>query len=738
MATVNQITQNIIAQARLLDPNISLEIGTPERKIVEAVAESIASASVDIEVLSGQLYLDELSGARIDSFLSLFGFGRQLGSRATGVVTVSRDSVATYDATIPKGTQFSTRAGNGIPNLIFIATETVVLRANETRALVRVECTTSGTVGNIPAGTIDGLPNSINIPGVSRVVNETATLGGIDTETDEKFKTRFQNTIFRNMAGTSDQHYALALSHPSVSKANVIGPQSRYTEYLQVPAVADQLSVTGPTGPTGPTNPYYPGNTYTTSISSVPYSKYTFSNNYYVAKGTGKNAKFLRPGKDFILNNPASLVNGAIDQSVVGNPVPNITLFGDSTTVDGTLIQFPEEILLFEHTYLSRASRNDWSRNIYNCVDVYVNGELPQAASSEESFPSLSMQFVNDSESVAYYKNYVRAATNETPALGNRLQVLYFQPVVDLIGTSITINETVYFEGTDYYFVKDVSTNGGTVRARDGIEWLASVGTPGSNTFNVDYYFDLAISQLQAVMERSKQITTDVLVHATKYQYFKLYITVMYTPGFTEENVNLQIYSSLLNFFNTQYYGTTIQMSDLLQAIHNTSGVDNVRWTYPAFSIAPIDWSSGSPTVARTSPSAATTITYNSSSKLIQAGDYVEVNIAGPSVSEDVNGIFLVTSDSEVVAGQTYSFSYNSNGDSTISSAINSGTIALNEHKIEVVTKAGVSFSEPIYQDGDFILNDDELPSLPDIANGDALANALVIERKAQNTWETN
>jgi hypothetical protein len=62
----------------------------------------------------------------------------------------------------------------------------------------------------------------------------------------------------------------------------------------------------------------------------------------------------------------------------------------------------------------------------------------------------------------------------------------------------------------------------------------------------------------------------------------------------------------------------------------------------------------------------------------------------------------------------------------------------VDEHKIEVVTKAGASFSEPTYQDGDFILNDDELPSLPDIANGDALTNALVIERKAQNTWETN
>lgn len=684
MATVNQITQSIITQARLIDPNMSLEIGTPERKIVEAVAEAIATASVDIEVLSGQLYLDELAGSRIDSFLSLFGFGRQLGARATGIVTVSRDTVATYDTTIPKGTQFATRQSATVPGLIFVATETVVLRANETRALIRVECTSTGTIGNIPANTIDSLPNSINIPGVSRVTNETATSGGIDVETDEKFKTRFQNTIFRNMAGTTDQYYALALSHPSVTKANVIGPQSKYVEYIQVPSVADALSVTGPTGPTGPTNPYYGGNTYTTSISSVPYSKYTFGNNYYVAKGTGKNARFLRPGKDFILNNPASLVNGAAGQNIIGNPVPNITLFGDSTTVNGETITFPDNIFLFEHTYLSRASRNDWTREIYNCVDIYINGELPQVASSEEAFPSAQMDIVSDPASIAFYRNYIRKATNEYPRIGNRLHVLYFQPVVDLVGDSITISDQTYKEAryvhpfnpakawttvvyrnpadglyykdqaytiageeAHYFLIEDISTNGGTVRARDGIEWFSSVGSPNQDgkTFNVDYVFDLAVSQLQAVMERAKQITTDVLVHSSNYKYFRMYLTIMYTPGFTESNVNLDIYASIQNFFNTQHYGTTIQMSDLLQVIHNTNGVDNVRWTHE--------------------------------------------------------------------------------------------TPGVGEHKIEVVTRYGNSFSTPIYEDSDFILNDDELPALPDIQNGDALSNALVIERKAQNTWDS-
>lgn len=684
MATVNEITQSIITQARLIDPNISLEVGTPERKIVEAVAEAISVASVDIEVLTGQLYLDELAGSRIDSFISLFGFSRQLGARATGIVTVFRDSAGTYDTTIPKGTQFATTANNGIPGLVFVATETVTMRANELRALVRIECTTIGGIGNVPAGAIDSLPNSINIPGVSRVTNEVATSGGIDSESDAELKIRFQNTIFRNMAGTVDQMLAIALSHPAVTKANVIGPQSKYVEYIQVPATPDPTR-----------SPYAPGvDAYTTSISSVPYSKYTYSNNYYVAQGSGKNAKFLKPGKDYILNNPPKFVNGAAGQSIVGNPAPNITFFGDSTSVGGETISYPGNVFFFEHVYLSKASRNNWQRNIYNCVDVYINGEQSQLASSEEAFPSTTMLFKGDSGTATYYKNFRRVATNTFAAIGNRLHVFYFQPMTGIPSGSITINERVYHEAkyvhpddttkawttkvyhkttvsgpadpypagyyqdraftipgveAHYFVVEDISTNRGTVRARNGIEWLSTVSEAEGALFNVDYNYNLAVWQLQAVAEKAKQITTDVLIHSSDYKYLRLYLTIMYVPGFTEENVNKQIYDSVAALFATQYYGTTIQMSDILQAVHNTSGVDNVRWTYQT------------PVNDATNP----------------------------------------------------------------------------QHKIEAVTQYGASFATPLYYDKDFILKDDELPALPDIAGGDAIENALVIVKKAQNTWES-
>ena len=684
MSTVNEITQSIITQARLIDPNISLEVGTPERKIVEAVAEAISIASVDIEVLTGQLYLDELAGSRIDSFTSLFGFSRQIGTRASGIVTLSRDGVGTYDTTIPKGTQFSTRAGNGIPGLVFVATETVVLSADSTSVLVRVECTTIGGIGNIPTGAIDSLPNSINIPGISRVTNEVPTSGGMDSESDEQLKIRFQNTIFRNMAGTVDQFLALCLSHPAVTKANVIGPQSKYVEYIQVPTQPDTTISIYSNG----------SDTYTTSISSVPYSKYTFSNNYYLAQGSGKDAKFLKPGKDYVFNNPASYVNGAAGQNSIDSRAPNVTLIGTSTVTDGVTVDHPGNVLFFEHTYLSKASRNDWSQGIYNCVDVYVNGQQSQLASSEEAFPSVAAEIVGRPDSTFYYKNYVRTATNEHSDIGNKLHVFYFQPMIDIPSMSITIGETVYYEAkyvhprdttkawttkvyykssvstagetpigyyvdkeftipaaeAHYFVVEDVSSNRGTVRANNGVEWLSSVRAAQGSSFGVDYNYNLSIWQLQAVLEGSKQITTDPLVHASTFKYFRLYLTVMYVNGFTEENVNKQIYDSVTAFLNTQYYGTTIQMSDILQVVHNTSGVDNVRWTYE-------------------------------------------------TSQNDINNP---------------------------------------QHKLEVVTKYGNSFAVPTYKDKDFILNDDELPALADIAGGDAIENALVIVKKAQNTWESN
>src|SRR5512142_3039723 len=103
--TADQITQNIVNQLRLLDPAVSAEVGTPERKLIEATAELIASQQVDFTVLNSQTDLSSLSGGRIDAYLALYNFGRQQVTPSYGTVTFSRSVAATASIIIPQGTQ---------------------------------------------------------------------------------------------------------------------------------------------------------------------------------------------------------------------------------------------------------------------------------------------------------------------------------------------------------------------------------------------------------------------------------------------------------------------------------------------------------------------------------------------------------------------------------------------------------------------------------------------------------
>jgi hypothetical protein len=80
-------------------------------------------------------------------------------------------------------------------------------------------------------------------------------------------------------------------------------------------------------------------------------------------------------------------------------------------------------------------------------------------------------------------------------------------------------------------------------------------------------------------MEKNKQTTQDVLVHRAKNRYYVPIVTVMYSIGSTKSVVDASIVASLDSFFQNQYYGAAIQLSDILQTIHNVPGVDNVRFT---------------------------------------------------------------------------------------------------------------------------------------------------------------
>jgi uncharacterized phage protein gp47/JayE len=847
MATQEQITKNIINDLRLREPSMSLIPGSPERRIIEAVAQAIAENQIDLNILNGGLDINAKVGSDLDNMLGLFGFGRQIGTKASGFLKLTRTTPTTLPTRIAAGTQFLAKAANNGSDVAFISNRSVVMPVGTTEIIVPVECLESGAKGNVPANSITSW-NGSAIDGITGINNDAPIVGGTNRETDDELKTRF-STIgpFRNLAGTKDSYLSFALSTLS-KKASVIGPVTKYTEYIQVPSNPDNISGNGNS------------DEYTTSLSTNVNAKYVYDNlPYHVSDDTTNQIVIYTQDADFVMNlnsvvknrgdsyrdyvngknsNPASTSTPTIYQ-------PNVT-FDNVYTGSDTSIQTinPGDILFFEYSYLSNASRNDYLRGILNCVDIYVDNSDQVLSTNVIARPGNHVPIKtfnsDDSNSALYYKNFRRKEELQSPPVsGNIYTTVLNQPLSGLPESIATVNGT-FLKNVHYWEIEDVTGLRGTVRARDGIEWAAkirsklpedkpdgpysgqyitdygsasgqlilSVGsssdfnssgsitgngaivkfnenitlpdfgkiiidneeifyqktsvTPDANkngwiqfvstgnvdaifggsttysnqlygtttlngalpatttsegaTFNVtsgsvlptpvgnnvfvilideelisykanslnvltlkergvngttiashadgatvhsfvcykdsaykciqsytyntgsdgskplpiapdqdqayweklgnrllfktrgsnsttitshlakstietpwsaadqtlkieNYTYNGNIVTLQASIDDAKQITTDVLAHEAKLRYFKPDVTVMYDRGQTPSTVNDNIVASLRSYFDGQYFGTTIQLSDILQVIHNTSGVDNVRWS---------------------------------------------------------------------------------------------------------------------------------------------------------------
>lgn len=599
--TAAEISRAIRAQLAVLDPDISTEPLTPERKIIDTVAEVVADAEVDTYTLDYQYNVDTKVGSDLDKFVALFGFARQGGRRSTGTVTLQIANAAATDTTVPAGTQLIKPATSVSPAVIFRTVATVTLYAGTLSVNAPIESTNVGSYNNVPANSITSLGSSGATGGVSAVFNSLATTGGTDLETDAELRVRFKNTIFRNISGTNDQYLALALSSRFTNKANVVGPQSRFIEYVQTLSTTTTGSQTLPlatvnvtstagaptsgtayiggqaityTGVTGTTLTGASGGTGTIAAgtivsfpttSQVPYSKYTYNFDYFLTDGNIASETFYsKSGVNY------GFLNTVPPKFYVTSGIPT------------------GSVVLLEHAYTSINSRNDPATNVLNYVDVFVAGTDATTAIEATVFPSATYTLNNTGGSTYLRTNYRRANDGSTPLNGNVFQELLWQPVSALPST-ITLSGQTYTLNTHYWLVRDVTVNKGSRRARNGIEWSSTVTgangqtpvafIPGGTAFSLTYTFNKLPLALNELMDTHKQVTADVLVHEATNRYFKVYLTIMYSPGYSPTSVDSAITTTLTNFFSNQPFGVVIQLSDLIEIVHEVVGVDNVRIT---------------------------------------------------------------------------------------------------------------------------------------------------------------
>lgn len=590
--TQAEVANQMIQQLRILDPSVSAAVGTPERKIIDTVAQAITDAQVDLTALQGALDIDTKFGSDLDKFMAVFNFARQNGTTSTGVVTLGRTEPSNLDIRVPIGTQLTatvpSSAGDQI--LIFVTTADAYLLAGSTSVQAPIRAAQSGSSYNIAANSITGFVGE-TVLGITSVTNPVPTVGGVDTETDAELKVRFKNTLFRNLAGTSDQFLALAVAGLFTNKANVIGPISRYREFIQIPRVDDSM------GGGGGTAGYY-----TTAPSTVPYSKHTYPDiPTFLSNGqSGLEEIFYNEGLDFDTNSPPTDVGDTKRLGGGETPDatrPNVTAYNVYTGDDASVQAIrPNDVVMHEHSYLSSASRNDIENNVTNCVDVFANGTNQASAVTTIPLPEAGTHVFVNGFHWLHYDFYRRGRSEARPLVGSIFSPLYWTPLVSL-PPEIVVGNVTYYEGIHYWPVYDASDLGGSVRARTGIEWHADargqlptddegvysgphITANSATSVEINNYtFNRNVIDLQVALEGAKQVTTDVLVHQAKTRYFKFLVDVMYEAGANVASVNQNISSALGDFLDGKYFGSLIQLSDVLQVIHSVTGVDNVRWS---------------------------------------------------------------------------------------------------------------------------------------------------------------
>lgn len=519
-------------------PELDTSVGTPAAKILDAVAGSIADAYVDNQLLTYTYDIDSKTDADLDAFCQLFGIARLPAKRASGTITFTRGAENT-DAIvfIPINFQITSSTDTGI---IFQTVTGATMDVGVTSVTVPIQAVDAGPSGNIGPNLINNMSSPIQ--GVASVTNVSSTSGGMDQETDSALRARWKATVFRSMAGTEDMFLGIALNDPDCFAANVVTATKLVREQIQVASG--------------------------TATSTVNDAKYVFGTP--VSFGTDiDNGVVFVPGHDYTFNPTIP---------------PTITVNSSTAIPNGTIADL-------EYEYTPVASRSDPANAIVNRIDVWCAGSRPVSAQQSMVFRNTKVF----ASSGTYNLNNFVHPDGTHPTSGNIFLPLAFGPILTMSPT-LVIGSTTYGHATTanpmgtvtggityaYRIVHDNTASGWASGSTFGLEWNAAnvpannavftVGADGAYTYN-----EVPLS-VQREIDSWRLAGTDAVAHQAASILLRFSLAVMYDRISYPPQVNQAMDAALSGWLNSLGLNSVVQVSDVIQVLHNVPGVDNVRF----------------------------------------------------------------------------------------------------------------------------------------------------------------
>jgi uncharacterized phage protein gp47/JayE len=548
MAMTADVVARVLDALYLSDPELDTSIGTPLRKVIDAVSDQIAQASTDSYLIDYSNDIDSKTGGDLDDFVATWGMSRQVGTRATGTLTFSRSAtIANVTAVIiPAGTQAVTGT---IPQQTFQTALTTTMDVGQTSVDIPSQAVTVGPDSNILANT--PLQMVSTVQGVTNVSNAAAFVGGGQDETDAQLRSRWKSSSLRNLAGTDAMYRGIALQVLAnnssgsfgVAAVNILGSTSHNVEQIQMAA-----------SPTG-----------TQNQSSLTTSSYFVSGSVFV---TDQNGAVYNPLTQYTV----TVNNNANPATLTVAPL-------------GTTVGMPDGVYNVEYDYVPLVSRNDpfntrWNQGVVNNrVDVYVNGQTPVAQNQPVYYVN-TLTFNNTAGDPLNRTKFV-SPSGSVPANGDVFIPLGYVPVLSL-PTTITASGGPYSLGANYDIIHQDDAFGYSPTSLGGIWWKTT--TNGTNPPNntqlhsaLPYTSNSTPVQVRNALGNWRLLGTDVQVHAGKTAYLTLNFVIVYDRSVNISTVNTNIQTALDSYLKRLGFNAAVQISDIVQIAHNVAGVDNIR-----------------------------------------------------------------------------------------------------------------------------------------------------------------
>lgn len=182
-----------VPQTQLTDLNDGSEL----MNLFGSVATPLKFIVDDTELLRTMRDPFNATGIWLDWLGYEVGLSREEAVKSSGEVTITIPSSLGYDVTYPFGSYIST---GGLSPIVFQTLDEAVIPAGETSIDVNVECLVAGTQGNVVISEINMMVSPVT--GDESITNNLAFTNGVDSESDEEFRSRILEAGDNNVVGT--------------------------------------------------------------------------------------------------------------------------------------------------------------------------------------------------------------------------------------------------------------------------------------------------------------------------------------------------------------------------------------------------------------------------------------------------------------------------------------------------------------------------------------------------------